>query len=56
MHCLKVLVQKQVIRLPIMFRMSDLYFASCSLGQLSGLHFPNIKMSIYILHIKIFED
>ena len=26
MHCLKVLVQKQVILLPDMFRMSDLYF------------------------------
>ena len=26
MHCLKVLVQKQVIRLPVMFRISDLYF------------------------------
>ena len=26
MHCLKVLVQKQVIWLPVMFRMSDLYF------------------------------
>ena len=26
MHCLKVLVQKQVIWLPAMFRMSDLYF------------------------------
>ena len=26
MHCLKALVQKQVIWLPVMFRMSDLYF------------------------------
>ena len=26
MHGLKVLVQKQVIWLPVMFRMSDLYF------------------------------
>ena len=26
MHCFKVLVQKQIIWLPVMFRMSDLYF------------------------------
>ena len=26
MHCLKVLLQKQVIWLPVMFRMSDFYF------------------------------
>ena len=26
MHCLNVPVQKQVIWLPVMFRMSDLYF------------------------------
>ena len=26
MHCLKILVQKQVIWLPVMFRTSDLYF------------------------------
>ena len=26
MHCLEVLVEKQVIWLPVMFRMSDLYF------------------------------
>ena len=35
-YCLKGLVQKQVIGLPVLLRMSDLYFASCSLSLLNG--------------------
>ena len=35
MHCLKALIQKKVIWLPVKFRMSDLYFASRSLKAMT---------------------
>ena len=60
MHCLKVLVQKQVIWLPVMFRMSDLYFCIVQTSLTEWITFSqhhNVDMcstyqSIRILNLK----
>ena len=62
MHCLKTLIQKQVIWLPVKYRMNDLYFCivlcNNALWKNYALWiFPTSKCRyICVLHIKIFED